>query len=192
MLPRILERDTHIIDWPTAVAWCTTTGDPAGGTHTVRSDGLVGADYKTMTTRALTGAIAAGTVICNGVHLAGPMTGAEFTPYAISVMAMAEDNNVRPYLFIAESPATITSDAGGDACAQVRYLAFGDGPETYGGKLNADMIIAVTEKTADRNICIGVAMLAGTTGGATNGGLVQLSVRRLIGPGPRVVDVRKQ
>lgn len=191
MFPIILERDTPIIDWSAYVDWATTLSSLNAASFNVRSDGLLKGDYGSLYSKANTGVITAGNVTCAGVHLPGPEPGVEFTPYAVSCIAMAEDDDVRPLMFIGESPVTITSDVTGDVVTGIRMLGFAHAVGDQGSHMEREMTVVVTELTADRALCFGVAMAAGSTGGATAAGMVSLSVRRLIGPGPRIVDARK-
>lgn len=189
--PNILERDTPIIDWGAYIAWCTAVADAGASTWKVRSDGALNANYGTMDMRSLTGAIAARQVVTNGLHITGPEAGAEFTCYAVSTTAMGEDSNVRPVLILGESPSSITSDAGGDDVTNVRFLAFGDTSGTDGSNLREEMIVAVAEGTSGRHVCFAVGMLAGVAAALDTGGFFRLSVRRLVDPGPRIIDARK-
>lgn len=192
MYPIILERDTPIIDWAAYTAWCTGLSDPTTSSYLVRSDGVVYGDYAVANMLALTGAITARKAFCTGLHMAGPEVGSEFTPYTISCVAMHGDANVRPFLFMGESPASVTSGAGGNAVSLVHFLAFADSPGTDGSKLEKELTVIVAEKTVDRGLCIGVGMMAGGSAGVDAGGYARLCVRRLVGPGPRVIDTNKQ
>lgn len=191
MFPIILERDTPIIDWQSYLEWCDTEMVAATQTGKVRSDGVLKVHYGTLDSVGSTGAITARKSVCLGLHITGPEPGVEFTPYSVSVVAMAADKNVRPYLFVAESPAVITNDADGDTVTDLRLLGLGPTPGTDGANLEKDVTVVVTEKTADRALCFGVGMMAGVAGGLDVRGYFRLSVRRLVGPGPRIVDARK-
>lgn len=193
MFPIILERDSVIVDWTSLIAWSTTETDPRTPDSNVRSDGVVYQDYGTLYTSGLTGTITANASRCTGLHIAGPEPGDEFTAYALSCVAMAEDPQVRPYLFVAESPAAPSATSVGQTCGETRFLAFADAPKGNGGaELAKDTLVVVAESTNKRGLCFGVGMLAtGPAGGATEGGYIRLCVRRLVGPGPRIVDIRK-
>ncbi len=186
-----MERDTPIIDWSTVRAWSTDITSPTTSQIDVRSNGALSTKYATLSVRALTGAITARSCVAAGLHITGPKAGAEFTPYALSCLAVGGDSNVRPFLFVAESPATITNNAAGDAVTDVHWLAAGDTPGTDGSKLQADMVIVCNPNTADRALCFGVAMLAGVSAALDTACFVRLSVRRLIGVNPAILDTRK-
>lgn len=187
-IPIVLERDAPIIDWGAYVAWCTATSNPEGATLTTRSDGLLHTTYGLLDVRGAATAAAADQCVCNGVHLIGPEEGTEFTPYAISCVGFSADPAGRPFLWMGESPATITSDAGGDAVTQARFLGFG-GPSA--GQLRSEVTIMVAEGTSGRGLCVGVGVIANASGTTLLQAGFRLCVRRLVEPGPRVIDTRK-
>lgn len=186
MFPIILERDTPIIDWPTYQLWCTSLSNPFAGSLLVRSDGILKLDSASIDANDDTGVITSDLATCIGLHLTGPEPGTELTPYSVSCVAASEDPDVRPFLFVAESPASITSAAGGNTVTDVRYLGFGNK-----NTLDKEVTIVAAENTLDRGICFGVGMWGHGGPGADEAGMVRLCVRRLIAPGPRVVDTRK-
>ena len=193
MFPIILERDTPIIDWPTEVLWATTLTDPIGTTASVRSDGLLDVDFGTVINAAVTPIITARRMSSVGLHITGPEAGDEYTAYAISCVALSHDLNYRPCLFMGESPATITNNATGDTVTSVTFLDFGQAAHDGGGcSLKADVTVVVAEKTADRAICIGIGIMSGAAAGIASFAAARLSVRRMVAPGPRVIDTRKQ
>ena len=188
--PRILERDTRIIDWRTHLAaFCTSTTWWEAQAKKVRSDGLLHTDYATLDVEDDQG-IAAGLVRCVGVHLTGPEPGDEFTPYAINVSARAEHAEVSPFLFVGESPATITSNAAGDDVLDTRHILQASHQGTGGGALDGNIFIVANENTADRGICFGVGMMS-PVGSSALGLQVSMSVRRLVGVEPPIYDSRK-
>lgn len=191
MFPIILERDAPVIDWLADGLWATSTSNVTSASWFVRSDGLVKLDYGTLNVRAATVALAASKLVAAGIHITQPEPGEEFTPYAISCVAMGVDPNVRPVLFVGESPATITNDATGDVVTEVRFLAFGDTPGTYGSSMEKEVVLVINENTVPRALCIGVAMMSGTSSALAAAALVRLSVRRLIGVNPPIHDSRK-
>lgn len=192
MIPIRVETDTPIINWQAYQLWSTVDFSILLSTFVVRSDGVKNTDFATMDCRAVTGAITAREAVCAGVHIAGPQAGEELTPYAVSVTAMAGDSNVRPFLFVGESPAVITNDATGDNVAVCRFLAIGDVTGSDGSSLNTEMTVVIAENTADRALCFGVGMLAGVSAGLDAQGAARLSVRRLLGPQPQVLNMWKQ
>lgn len=192
MFPLILERDTPIIDWSAQATWPTGFTNLGANTAEVRSDGLLHADFATMWISDKTGAVTAELAVCAGVHLAGPKDGAEYTPYQVSVVAMASDPRVRPYLFMGVSPATITADAAGDTVSNINILGFADAPTPdYGATMEKEVTFVTKVKTADRGLCIAVGMLSGLFASANNRAMVRMSVRRLIGVQPPIHDTRK-
>lgn len=192
MFPIILERDTPIINWSAQGLWPTTETNLGANTANVRSDGILHPDYATTWLSDKTGALTAELAVCSGVHLAGPKPGIDFTPYQVSVVAMASDPRIRPYLFCAVSPAAITTDATGDVVSNVRVLGFAPPPNSeYGSTMEKEVTFIANVKTADRGMCIAVGMLSGLTGSANNRSMVRLSVRRLIGVQPSIIDTRK-
>lgn len=191
MFPIRLERDTPIVDWQATELWATSTSNPVASTHLVRSDGGLKGDFGSIDLRNVTIAITARLSVCAGIHLPGPKRGDDFTLYAVSVVAMAGDSNVRPYLFMGESPASITNAAGGDIVTDIKFLAFGDTSGTDGSMMKHEVTVAVFETPNDRAVCFGIGMMAGVATGLAAMGLARLCVRRLIGPGPRVIDPNK-
>lgn len=193
MFPIILERDTPIIDWSAQATWPTVETNLGANTAEVRSDGILHPDYGTMWISDKTGSVTAELAVCAGVHLAGPMDGLDYTAYQVSVVAMGSDPRIRPYLFMGVSPAVITSDATGDTVSNINVLGFADAPTPdYGSTMEKEVTFITKVKTADRGLCIGVGMLAGLFGSANNRAMVRMSVRRLIGVNPSVLDTRKQ
>lgn len=193
MYPIILERDTPIINWATVHLWANALSDPLTGSFAaVRSNGLLAGDFATMTVNEKTAAVTGELAVCAGIHLAGPEPGVEFTPYAISCAAMAVDPELRPFLFVGESPASITNGANGDVVTDIQLLAFGEGPnEFHGSSLAVDMTVVISEKTTDRAVCFGIGMMAGISTSGNKGGYARLSVNRMIKAGPRIIDNRK-
>lgn len=194
MFPIILERDTHINDWSNQVAgWCTAMSTISGDTLVVRSDGLVHTDFGTMYVNGVSGPTA-GLGECVGVHLTGPVESDEYTPYAISVVAMSEDHLVRPFLFVGVSPASVISDATGNTITKVRILGVSKPIDSWGSSLEKEMTIVSAKMPAGlegRAICFGVCMAAGTVNAADDNCWAKVSVRRLIGVEPRILDTRK-
>lgn len=190
--PIILERDTPIIDWRTPLAAFGTSEQAVNGyTYRMRSDGLLHAEYATATvvqSLSITALKQKGM----GLNLAGPVSGLEFTPYHVSAIAMTDDINVKPVLFVAESASSITSDAGGDNVTDVRIIAVPKMHGAEGSTLTLDTVIVANENTAGRGIAIGIAMMATAAGVTTQFTWARLSVRRMIGIKPTIRDTRKQ
>lgn len=190
--PIRLERDTPIIDWAAyIVAWCTTDANPNSSIHAMRSDGLIHPDYGTMDCLANTEIITARLAFCNGLHIQAPLEGLEFTPYQISAVAMHEDDEVRPFVFMGESPAVLTSLIAGDSVTDVRFLSFGDSPNLVGSKLEYNETILVKQTPNLRSLAFGIGMTCGGTDSLNAGGFCRLSVRRLVGVAPDVYDTTK-
>lgn len=196
--PIRLERDTFVVNWRAELAaWATTAINPNIDTWNVRSDASVSTDYAVVTNFANTGAIGAGVGYAVGVHIEDPEETRgnddnQFSLYAVQARAMHEDENIRPVLFVGESPASITSDAAGDLVTDIRIIGVPDGSSVNGGCLNVESVIAIKETTNGRKLCFGVAMLAGLTAGANGAGLMNLCVRSLIGSKPMILDPTKQ
>lgn len=187
----VLERDCKVVDWSTYQAWCTTFYDPQLSTHTVRSSGVVNPEFGVVDIRQFMGTITTRTATATGVHVDGPLPGDEYTPYQVSCSAYTEDPVVRPMLFVGESPASPTSGAGGDSITNCRLISVGGEASTEGAYLQEETIVALPENTADRALCFFVAMYAGSGAGSNLRGFVHLSVRRLIGVHPPILDTRK-
>lgn len=190
--PVRLERDTHIVDWTAHLAaWCTTFTDPSTANMNVLSDGVLYTEYACMDCRFNTGVITATKAAPNGLHISGPEPGDHFTPYAVSVRAVSTDPLARPLLMMGESPASITSAAGGNVVGLTRLLAAPEGHSDQGHSLNADFTVVVKEQTADRGLCFFVAMYADAANSGDLDALCALSVRRLVGVMPGVFDTYK-
>lgn len=191
--PIRVDRDCHVVNWIADLpGWCTTLNDPATDSWAVRSDGVLVTEYGTVVCNDNTGVISAGLGSACGIHISGPDSDTEFTLYSLQVDAIAEDEFLRPCLFIAESPASISNDAAGNTVTDVRILAVPDGSGVAGGCLSAEMVVAVKQNTAGRNLCFMVALLAGTTDSTSaHYGVAHLTVRRLIGNKPLILDPTK-
>lgn len=192
MFPIILERDTPIIDWTARLSgWPTSSAAAASEVFEMRSDGLLKVDYGTMDVANVSGPTT-GECECCGLYITGPEALDEFTPYAISAVAMSEDALIRPFLFIGMAPATITSDAGGDALTICRVIGVADLVDAQGACLEIDRTIIVKEMpTAGRALAVGVGMMAGIGNSANVHCWARLSVRRLVGNNPAIIDTRK-
>lgn len=194
MFPIILERDTPIVDWRTGLAgWATDATSTQGEIYSVVSDGLLHADYGTMYIAQPAGPTA-GKCECAGLHITQPETLDEFTPYAISVVAMSEDPLTWPFLFIGISPATITSDATGDVLSKCRIIGVADNIDAPGACMEKEVTIVVAKMPVGleaRALCVGVGMTAGTVNSADKHCWAYLSVRRLVGNNPPIIDTRK-
>lgn len=192
MYPYRLERDTDIIDWSPATATLSTTDTVhVASNYLVRSLGVLNADFATLHINALSGVVAAFKVRCAGIHITGPQVGEEFTPYAVSVHAQCADLTLRPFMFIGESPITITSGAAGDSVADVRLMAFPVQSGSDSASLSRQFIVLIKEKTAGRAVCFGVAALAGASASGDLGIQIHMSIRRLIGINPSLIDTTK-
>lgn len=165
-------------------------------TLNVRSDGTV-SEFKSVLVRA-TQAVGIRQAHCVGVHLFGPSVDVEiqdnYIAYGYECHAQSFDVNVVPALVCLVSPAAVTANATGDACTNPHYLGFGVKSET-GNVLDTRGVFAVPKTdvvAANRGVCFAVAMMTGAVaGGATEPHLVRLSVRRLVKPGPIILDGNK-
>lgn len=191
MYPIILERDTKIIDWTGYEVWATTFTLATSSTIRVKSDGLLHVDFGTVKVRGNTPVITARSVSAVGVHITGPVPGVDYTCYSISASCMCADPEVKPFLFIGESPVTITSDAGGDVVTSHRLLGVASLSGAEGSSLEKELTVAVKENTTDLALCFGVGILASASTSAALTAYTHLSVRRLIGNAPPIIDTRK-
>lgn len=194
MFPIILERDATLVSIPVKEFWCETLSNPRLGTAEVRSDGVLYPDYGQLIVSESMGVVTTRNATCAGLHMGAPEPGGDYTPYAVHCVAMSEDLNVRPYLFMGQGPSSVTDISTGNQVSVVSYLAFGPTPGTEGSNMSFDAIVNVVEMNIPtRPVTFAVGMLAGATAG-TDGpaGFVRMTVRRLIAPGPRVIDTRKQ
>lgn len=192
MYPRILERDTDIVDWSATITNLATTESADGtGSYNVRSSGILNSEYATLDFRGLTGAVTLRKFRCIGLHIAGPMEGNELTPYAVTLRARAQDETGRLFAFVGESPAVITGAAGGDVVTETQLLAVGHADGNAGSALDREFIVSVAERTADRGLCFGFAFEANSGAAANLYARCQMTVRKLISLEPRVIDTRK-
>lgn len=189
--PIRLERDTTIIDWRAYEGgFSTLEATKTSTTQYVVSDGLLHADFATVTCNG-TPTIAANKQKAIGINLQAPLAGTDYTPYQISVVAVCDDINCQPVLFVGESIATITSLAAGDLITDVRLLATCEAYGPEGASMNRDMIILAKQNTADRGICFGIGFAAGASAATTVSLQARMSVRRMIGIAPPVIDTTK-
>lgn len=191
MFPNILERDTRIIDWTGYQTWCTAFSLLTASTIKVKSDGLIHADFATVKVRAATPVITARSVCATGIHITGPLAGTEHTCYSVSAVCMAADPEVIPFLFLAESGATINNDAAGNSCNSHRLLGVAHMSGAEGSALEKELTIAVKVNTADKSLVFGIGILANASTSAALTAYMHLSVRRLIGVNPAIIDTRK-
>lgn len=193
MYPIILERDTDVINWATTLNTLSTIeSDPEDETIRVKSSGTLNVDYGTLTLSMLSGVITARRIRAAGVHITGPQPGNDFTPYAVSVQATCADESLRPYLLIGESPATITSNDTGDVVTNMNVLATPMASNGSGGSsLQRSFTAVVAVKTDDRALCFALAFLAGVGASLNDAVIAHLTVRRLIGLDPSIIDARK-
>lgn len=187
MYPIIMERDTDIVDWGTLTPGLNDADVLANSVdYLVKSLGVLDENYATLHSGNNTGVIGAADVRCVGVHITGPEDGTDLTPYAVSVHAQCAEQTVRPFLFIGESPATITSAAAGDTVTDVRRIAFPIGPT-----LDREFVVLVAQKTAGRGLCFGIAIMADILATSNLPYMIHMNVRRLIGVDPMLIDTRK-
>lgn len=193
MYPIILERDTDIVDWGSRTAGTITSDDdPTAANYLVRSDGVLYPDFGVLLVAKLSAVVAADKCRSVGIHIQGPQPGLEYTPYAVDVNAHCVDEKLRPCFFVGESPATITSAAGGNTVTETRLLRFPEtGAALVGSSLKASFTLIIAENTADRGVCFGICMMAGLLPCSDEPHYVHMSVRRLIGVNPLLIDTRK-
>lgn len=191
MFPIILERDTRVNDWLNYGSWPTAYTLLTTSTMKVRSDGVLNTDYANVSSRGTSGVITARSTCAIGVHLTGPLPGSEFTCYQISAACIAADPTVKSLLFIGESPATITNNAGGDTVTAHRLLRTCESSGAEGSMLNVEMTVALPVLTDDLGTCFGIALLAGSGASSDLTAYMHMSVRRLIGINPAIIDTRK-
>lgn len=194
MFPRILERDTQIMDWKDRLSgWPTNSVAVSLDVYQARSDGVLYKEFATLDVANAAGPLADNCeTVC--VHMSQPETLDEYTPYAISAVAMSEDPLIRPFLFIGISPASITSDGGGDILAKCRIIGVADLVDDSGACMSKELTIVVAKMPAGlttRALAIGVGMMAGTVNSANVHCWARLSVRRLVGNSPPIIDTRK-
>jgi len=187
-IPNILERDTQIIDAPSGIGWSSFFSDPIGGTVNVRSNGVVYPEYGSVVTRVNTSAITARKFTSCGLHIRSPRTtGIELTPYQINLSCFAEDPSVTPFLFVGESPVSVTASTAGNSVTDWQLIDSG----IKSGPLNVNTIVSYKENTPDRNVCFAVGLLAGSSASSNLRAFVSMSVRILDGVYPPVYDSRK-
>lgn len=196
--PIRLERDTFVVNMNNAVAgWCTTAINNNLDAWAVRSDGVTVTDYGVATVMTNLPIIAAGAGVAYGIHIQAPEVtegndANVFSLYAVQAEAWCEDDNIRPFLFVGESPSSITSGSGGNVVTDVRLIGTPTGSALAGGNLSIEKVVAIKEVPGgEANICFGVAMLAGLVGGTAVGGFSNLCVRRLLGNKPQILDGTK-
>lgn len=191
MYPIILERDTVIINWQDKLAgWPDLElGHSHNESMRMRNDGIVHPEFATMEVMNLT-TITAQFQKGVGVNMTPPEDGTEFTPYQIRATASAESPEVMPFLFVGESQDPPTSVSGGDFIGDYRVIAVGNMGGVGGGTLDVDLTIVVIPNPAAAPLCIGVCMMA--YGTALSSLLrANVSVRRLMGVAPALIDTRK-
>lgn len=190
--PIILERDTPIYDWTAYDLLSTSQNVASATTWFTHSDGILHDQFATFQSNYAVGSTTADNVRSGGVNMKGPEPGDEYTPYRIDAVAVCDDVNVRPVLFIGESIAAITDDAAGDVITDIRQVAQANAYGPEGASLHYNGIILAKENTAGRGLMVGIGMLAGAAGAAACTIWTHLSVRRLIGVNPTVLNTRKQ
>lgn len=194
MFPIILERDAQINEWNTRIAgFPTAMATMAGEAYIMRSDGVLYTDFGSMYVTADAGPTL-GKCECVGLYLTTPEELDEFTPYQISAFAMTEDPLLRPFLFCGIAPATITNDAGGDTLSKCRILGVFDSGDAFGAAMEVETTIVNKKMPSGkegRALAIGIGFWAGQTNGADKACLARVSVRRLVGVEPAVIDTRK-
>lgn len=188
----LLERDTHIENWSTGFTDLGTVETGQSSTSpSVLSDGALHPEYATLTMMGNVTLHTAAKQKAVGVHLTGPADGNGYTPYQISCVAMSDSVIVRPVLCIGLSPATITADTTGDVVTFSRILAVPNAHQAEASCLQKEIIFVANVKTATRGMCVLVNFIAGAAGAANVACYVNLSVRRLLGVAPLILDTRK-
>lgn len=194
--PIRVERDTQLGDWATiAPAGFATTVLGLGADLQVSSDGILHPDYGIIKVRdGSTEVLTANQNTCCGVHLAGPLAGDEFTLYSYDLRCFVDSNAITPFAFVAVSPASITSAAGGNVCEEWVNLKWGEAYDTEMRTLNAHGVIALPQTdavSAGRGVCFGVGLMTHGAGAAAGSAIVHGAVRRLIDVQPAIIDINK-
>lgn len=189
--PIVIERDSAIVDFSAEQSFSQSESNLEAVTWNVRSDGVQRTNYGVLTASQEITTTTADKTKATGLHITGPADGDELTLYCIQAFALSDDPNVRPVLFIAESPASITSASAGDVCTTRRILAAGTGLGTEGSQLAYHGVVAVDDTPNGRGVVFGIGMSANSSGGAATKAIVNMTVRRLVGVDPRVLDTRK-
>lgn len=191
MFPIRLERDTNIVAWQGYEAgWCTDS-NPITANNQVRSDGVLHPDYAVIDMNGATGAMLTREATFIGLHIAAPEDDSGFTCYQIHARAQCDGGDIRPILVIGEAQ-TVTSDATGDQIKQTRLLDVASFRDLEGGMLKTEMTIACPPlPTAGKNPCFAVGMLNGVGTSSNLNAWVHLSVRRLVGVNPKILDATK-
>lgn len=194
MYPIILERDNHIVSWADGLAaWSTTAASVEGGGYRMVSDGLLNADYGAMHIFQLCNPLL-GKMEGAGLNITQPETLDEYTPYEIHAVAMTEDPLVRPYLFVGISAATITNASTGDLLSKCKIIGTADYDSDTGSAMDRELTIIVPKMPVGletRGLAIGIGMMAGTVNAGNDHAFASLSVRRLPGNSPAIMDTRK-
>lgn len=191
-----MERDPTVIDWTTRLTALATSQTLL--THTnvnALSDGLLYTNFGTVQFNGSV-SLTAQAMKSIGVHLTGPLvvdaaaTEQEYTPYQITAQAFCEGPDIRPILWMAESPATITSDATGDNCPNWKMIGQCMTHGLQGATLSREITVLVKKTPSVRNVCFGIAFHGGAVP-VTLEGAAHVTVRRIIGVSPTVIDTRK-
>lgn len=194
--PIRLNRDTKIVSFATRLAWVTSYSAMSGDTFKVRSDGNVYEDYAVMDVAGASGPAAANSE-CNGIHITGPGGPSEYDehqPYAIHAVVMTEDPLIRPFVFVGRSPSSPTSSALGDDVENCRIISVADLVDGQGSCLEKEFTVAIPpyeEAYKDRALCIGIGLMASSTGSGNLDCFAHLEVRRLYNDEPVVIDMTK-
>ncbi len=195
MFPIRLERDTKIVNWALKMGgWPTATSASDGEDCTMRSDGVLNADYGLVQVKADTIAVPANRMIGAGVHMSGPLDGEEFTLYSYCVDIWTSDTELIPVFYVAVSPATITSDATGDLCEQFSLIGTADGMSTEYKALHREGVVALPltdAVAAGRGVAFGAGLATTASASGTLKAYMRLSVRRLVANEPSILDTTK-
>lgn len=185
----IVERETMIVDWGATLAWATTHIASATGNVRMTSDGLVYNEFGTVRCEEKTSVVAGFETAC-GINMKEAEAGAEYTPYQINVAAMFTDPQLMPHLFIGQSTNPPTAALGGDLITRMKVLACATTLGSAGSTLNANITVLV-KVDGTQKICFGIAMEGNNASPVSKRASMVLSVRRLIGVNPAVIDTRK-
>ncbi len=195
MFPIRPERDIKIGTWLTStLALSTSTTSSFSDDVYMASDGLVHPDFGVATCKALTLAIPGTRMASFGINLTGPEAGDEYTLYSYSAQAMCVDPLLVPVLFCAVSIAAVTSNVAGDLVEHFSIIGTAKAVSASFNSLHEEGVIAVPKTddvAANRGICFGIGFITHASTSGTYATMSRLSVRRLIGNNPAILDTTK-
>lgn len=197
MFPIRTERDVAFINWQDQETTFSTARGNGNENMYIKSDGLVYTDFAHF---AVMGDVTLSNnqVVIAGVHLTGPAESeseTQYTLYAYQVSAWTIDPEIGLALCVGISGATPDATATDDII-DARYIHMGHKTADDICGLKADGVIALKAPFDEhgagyenRGICFGIAAMAGLTSStAASHTQGYISVRRLVGPLPSMLD----